>query len=81
MLRSHIKQIMSQKGETVEDFVPKSLFSTRTISKARTDAGIAECRLPTLGRIANALEVPLKDLYDGEYEPPTSNGKGLEHGK
>ena len=40
-----------------------------TLTKARQDSGISECRLSTLGRIANALEVPVKTLIDGEYEP------------
>jgi hypothetical protein len=28
----------------------------------------------TMGRIANALEVPVKTLFDGEYEPDGKNG-------
>jgi hypothetical protein len=44
-------------------------MSPSTINKARQDDGIAECRLSTLGRIATALGVPIKKLFDGEWEP------------
>jgi len=44
-------------------------LSPNTLTKTRSDSGIAECRLSTLGRITNALEVPVKELFDGEYEP------------
>ena len=55
---------MERKGETLRSLGEKTGFSNRTLVKARTDSGISECRLSTLGRIANALKVPLKDLFE-----------------
>ena len=39
-------------------------MSTATINKARRDNGILECRLSTLVRIADALGVKTKRLYE-----------------
>jgi hypothetical protein len=36
----------------------------RSIEKSRTDAGIAECRLSTLKRVAAALGVEVKELFE-----------------
>ena len=70
MFHSNIKEIMGRKGITLRKLVELSEVSKQTIVKARSDSGISECRLSTLGRIANALEVPLKDLFEGEYQAP-----------
>jgi len=68
MITSNVKAIMKGKGVTLRGLVDLSGVSKQTILTARSDEGLADCRLSTLGRIANALEVPLKDLFDGEYE-------------
>ena len=68
MIKSNVKRLMEEKGYTIRELIPVSGVSHATINKARTDTGISECRLSTLGRIANALEVPLKDLFEGEYQ-------------
>lgn len=69
MLTSNIKQLMKQKKLTMRDMETLTGMSLRTLNKARQDEGIAECRLSTLGRIAKALGVPIKKLFDGEWEP------------
>lgn len=69
MLNSNIKQLMKQKKLTMRDMETLTGMSLRTLNKARQDEGIAECRLSTLGRIAKALGVPIKKLFDGEWEP------------
>ena len=53
-------------------------LSSKTINKARQDEGISECRLSTLGQIANAIGVPVKELFDGEYEPSPARNKNEE---
>ena len=67
MFKSKIDQILKEKGISTYTLAEKSGVSRQSLFKARSDSGISECRLSTLGRIANALEVPLKDLFEGEY--------------
>ena len=68
MFVSNVKKIMKNSGIKTVNLSQQTGLSSATIAKARSDSGIAECRLSTLGRIANALEVPMKELFDGEYE-------------
>lgn len=70
MFSSNTKKIMKDKGIRAVELIERTGLSSATIAKARQDEGISECRLSTLGRIANALDVPVKDLFDGEYEEP-----------
>ena len=67
--RSNVKKIMKDKKVTIRDAVEASGLSSATIHKLRENEGITECRLSTLGRIATALGVPVKMLFDGEWEP------------
>lgn len=60
---------MKEKKITMKQLEDMTGMSPSTINKARQDDGIAECRLSTLGRIATALGVPVKTLFDGEWEP------------
>lgn len=69
MLSSNIKDLMKKKKITMREMADKSGVSVVTLNKARQDEGIAECRLSTLGRIAKSLGVPIKKLFDGEWEP------------
>lgn len=66
MFRSHVKALMKQKKMTTRDIISATGLSSATVAKARQDTGIAECRLSTLGRLAQALEVSTKDLYGEE---------------
>jgi len=74
MFTSKVKEIMEEKGVTLRGLVGDSGVSKQTILNARSNTGVADCRLSTLGRIANALEVPVKALFDGEYEPEEKGG-------
>ena len=69
MIVSNVKKVMKDRGIKTVDLSQRTGFSSATLAKARSDSGISECRLSTLGRIANAMEVPVKELFDGEYEP------------
>jgi len=66
MFASKIKWLMREKKITVRALAERADISIVTINKARQDSGISECRLSTLGRIAQALEVKTKDLYEEE---------------
>lgn len=66
MFRSNVNQLLEEKGMSTYALAEKSGISRQSLFKARQDAGISECRLSTLARIARALEVGTKDLFD-EY--------------
>ena len=70
MFTSNVKDIMKKKKTTIRDLISATGLSSKTINKARQDEGIAECRLSTLGRIAGALGVKTKRLYDETGEQP-----------
>ncbi|MDL2217004.1 helix-turn-helix transcriptional regulator [Desulfovibrio sp. OttesenSCG-928-M14] len=70
MFISNIRLLMQERKKTFQEIVNESGLSRQTIHKARQDEGISECRLSTLGRIAQALAVPVKDLFDEEHEEP-----------
>ena len=69
MIVSNLKNLMKEKKITMKQLEDMTGMSPSTINKARQDDGIAECRLSTLGRKATALGVPIKKLFDGEWEP------------
>ena len=69
MFTSNLGMIAKEKKMTARGIIAITGLSPTTLTKARSDSGISECRLSTLGRIANALEVPVKMLFDGEHEP------------
>ena len=69
MIFSNLKKLMKEKKITMKQLEDMTGMSPSTINKARQDDGIAECRLSTLGRIATALGVPVKTLFDGEWVP------------
>ena len=64
MFKSRIKKLMEQEGFSIRTLAAYADLSTRTVEKARTDDGIAECRLSTLRRIATALDVEVKELFE-----------------
>lgn len=61
---SKVKQLMKDKKITMQYVTDNQGLSSATIARVRTDLGISECRLSTLGRIAEALGVSTKELYD-----------------
>jgi transcriptional regulator with XRE-family HTH domain len=65
---SNVKEIMKKKGVTIRELAEKCEVSAATINKARQDESIAECRLSTLGYIADALGVKAKRLFDEPSE-------------
>ena len=64
VIHSNIKVLMKEKKLNVREFAEMTGMSTATINKARRDNGILECRLSTLVRIADALGVKTKRLYE-----------------
>lgn len=68
MFISKVPAVMKEKKKTARMIVQEADISPNTITKARKNEGIAECRLSTLGRIATALGVSTKELYDEKGE-------------
>lgn len=64
--KSNVKELMKKKKLTMQTLSEQEGLSSATINRARQDEGIAECRLSTLGRIATALGVSTKKLYEEE---------------
>lgn len=64
MFVSNIPRLMKEKKKTARALIAATDLSPNTLTKLRKDEGIAECRLSTLARIAKALEVSTKDLYE-----------------
>ena len=68
MFSSNIKKIMKEKKLTIRQLESATGMSTRTLNKARSDEGILECRLSTLIRIAEALGVDVKEIFERKKE-------------
>jgi len=66
MFRSKIDMLRKNVGLTTQELASKAGVSRQALHKARQDEGIAECRLSTLNRIAQALGAGTKDLYEDE---------------
>jgi transcriptional regulator with XRE-family HTH domain len=65
---SKIDEIREKKNLSTIELAKRAGVSRQAIFKARQDEGIAECRLSTLGHIADALGVKTKRLYDEAEE-------------
>ena len=61
---SNIKKLMEEKKVTVRAIAEQANLSKQTVLTARTDEGITECRLSTLGKIADALGMKTTQLYE-----------------
>lgn len=62
--KSYLKKIMHDRGVTVREMALRSGLDVTTIMRARNDHHITSCTLDTLARIAEALSVNTKDLYE-----------------
>ncbi|MDZ7759946.1 MAG: helix-turn-helix transcriptional regulator [Desulfovermiculus sp.] len=67
-MKSHVKKVMEQKGVTLRRLEEDSGLSHVTILSARSDEKILKCQLGTLAKMAAALGVSTKDLYDEDGE-------------
>ncbi|MDZ7760826.1 MAG: helix-turn-helix transcriptional regulator [Desulfovermiculus sp.] len=65
---SKIKAIMNEKNVTIRQLEQDSGLNNVTILRARKDETIIKCTLETLAKIAAALGVSTKDLYDENDE-------------
>ena len=63
MIRSNVKRIMSEKEVTYKALEKLTSVSSQTITRARS-ARIRELSLEKLRKIAAALGVKIKDLFD-----------------
>ncbi len=65
-MKSNVRKIMEAKGITLRGLMEETGLANKTILSARKDdkQGICTCTLGTLDRIARALGVSPKDLFD-----------------
>ncbi len=68
---SHVKQLMEEKGFTVRGLMAVTGFANKTVLNARSHEKIETCTLRTLGKIAQALDCRVKDLFTEEGEDST----------
>ncbi len=62
-MKSHVKQIMEQKGLTLREVMAEAGIANKTILFARSDEKIETCTLRTLKKIARVLGVKVHDLF------------------
>lgn len=60
---SNLGRLMRKKNLTYEDLQHLSNIGPDTVARAK-DGRIATCKLQTLEKIANALEVNISDLFE-----------------
>jgi DNA-binding Xre family transcriptional regulator len=64
MFSSNIKLLMRQKNKTIESIMDETNLDWHTIVKARKASEIGTCKLRTLRKIAESLEVEFHDLFE-----------------
>lgn len=64
MVKSNVKQLMKAKNEKIRQLVERIDISRQTLMRARDDATVGSCSVDTLYKIAVALGVSVKDLFD-----------------
>jgi DNA-binding Xre family transcriptional regulator len=74
-IRSNVKRIMEEKGETIRSLAQKTGLAEQTILRARADDTFNTCRFGTIGKIAMALDVLPEELAiivgdDGVHHKP-----------
>jgi DNA-binding Xre family transcriptional regulator len=70
-MHSNVKRIMEEKGFTVRGLMAETGFANKTVLNARSHGKIETCTLRTLAKIARALGVTTKDLYDDDDQETT----------
>ena len=78
MVKSNVKQLMKAKGEKIRQLVERIDISRQTLMRARDDATVGSCSVDTLCKIAVALDVSVKDLFD---ELPIEEGQEATYPK
>lgn len=70
MVRLRVKEIVEAKGMTIAKLARKADLDNRTVYRIVHDP-FAEITTVTLGRLAEALEVSVKDLIEDAPDPST----------
>jgi DNA-binding Xre family transcriptional regulator len=63
MIKSNVKREMDKKRLSIRKLVDQTGLSSGTVHRARGEQ-VGKCSLTTLERIAKALDVRVKDLFD-----------------
>jgi DNA-binding Xre family transcriptional regulator len=64
MFSSNIKLLMKQKNKSIESIMEETHLDWHTIVNARKASKIGACKLRTLRKIAESLEVSFCDLFE-----------------
>ena len=70
-MKSKVKKIMKDKGVTVRSLKQDHGLNFQTIVNAGHDEKILKCQLGTLVKVAEALGVKTKDLYNEDDQETT----------
>lgn len=65
-MKSKVKKLMEDQGMTIEDLHRLTGLAVSTILRIRSSKDIESCSIPTLMRVARALDVELWDLFEEE---------------
>jgi DNA-binding Xre family transcriptional regulator len=64
MFSSNIKLLMRQKNKSIESIMEETNLDWHTIIKARKASEIGKCKLETLKKIAESLNVDFHDIFE-----------------
>ena len=73
MLKSHVKNVMDTRKRSIRPFAEEAGVSFQTVIRARDDKSIGTCTLDTLTKIAQVLNVEVKDLFSEIKDPPAND--------
>ena len=64
MFISNVRELMNKKKKTIREVAAETNTSVSTVHRATQDDTIGGCQLNTLAKIADALGVKTKRLYE-----------------
>ncbi|MFZ0945294.1 MAG: helix-turn-helix domain-containing protein [Syntrophobacteraceae bacterium] len=64
MVRSRLTIVLKETGIRITQVINSSRLARETVFRAKKDSLIGSCTLDTLGAIAKALGVKIKDLFE-----------------
>ena len=64
MFISNVRELMNKKKKTIREVAAETNMSVSTVHRATQDDTIGGCQLNTLAKIADALGVKTKRLYE-----------------
>jgi transcriptional regulator with XRE-family HTH domain len=72
MLRSRLKEVMEQKGMTIQQLATTTTLSAHTITALCRETVSGRTRLSTMERVADALGVSMCELIERLSDQPSN---------